>query len=112
VELVQHVTDDTRAQFAGQILPDSEAAPLEEHLLICLDCAERLLAELEFVAAMRGARAQIREVESPSGDCCMAPVGRRLALEEGMDITCAAPRSKPRRCWGRGTSSDFAGKPS
>ena len=44
-------------------LRGSESEPLEEHLLICSECQERLDAELEFVAVMRGAAAKIREAE-------------------------------------------------
>ena len=45
-----------------QALPESDVIPLKEHLMIYPDCRERLHAEIEFVTAMRGAAAQIREV--------------------------------------------------
>jgi hypothetical protein len=38
VEIVEHVSDDTLEQHAMLTLPDSESGPLEEHLLICLEC--------------------------------------------------------------------------
>jgi hypothetical protein len=63
VESVQHVTDDLLERFAIKTLPGSESGPLEEHLLICLECRDRLDAEIEFVAAMRGAARRIREQE-------------------------------------------------
>jgi hypothetical protein len=62
VEIVQHVTDDTLERYAMQTLPEPEVGPLEQHLLICGECRERLDAEIEFVVAMRGAAAKIRRV--------------------------------------------------
>ena len=46
-----------------QTLPEPESGPLEEHLLICGECRDRLDAEIEFVTAMRSAAAKIREEE-------------------------------------------------
>ncbi len=46
-----------------QALPESDVISLEEHLLICPDCRERLQAELDFVTAIRGAAAKVREAE-------------------------------------------------
>jgi predicted anti-sigma-YlaC factor YlaD len=60
---VQHVTDDSLELYAMQALPQSDAIPMEEHLRICPDCRERLQAEIEFVAAMRGAAVTIRKIE-------------------------------------------------
>lgn len=63
MEIVQHVSDDTLERYVMQTLPESESGPLEEHTLICPDCRERLQAELDFVTAMRGAAAKVREAE-------------------------------------------------
>jgi hypothetical protein len=63
VELVQHVTDDLLVRYAMQSLPGSDVIPLEEHLLTCPECLERLQAELEFVTAMRDAAVTIWEGE-------------------------------------------------
>jgi hypothetical protein len=52
VEIVQHATDDLLVRYALQSLPGSDVIPLEEHLLACPDCRERLKTELEFVTAM------------------------------------------------------------
>ena len=60
---VPHISDDTLERFAMESLRGSESEPLEEHLLICSECQERLDAELEFVAAMTSAAAEIREAE-------------------------------------------------
>ena len=44
-------------------LPEPEAGPLLEHLLICGECRERLDAEIEYVTAVRVAATKIREQE-------------------------------------------------
>jgi hypothetical protein len=70
VEFVEHVTDDTLERYAMESLRGSESEPLEEHLLVCSECQERLDAELEFVAAMTSAAAKIRDGEGdPAIDC-------------------------------------------
>lgn len=61
--IVQHVTDGLLERYAMQTLPDSESGPLEEHLLICQLCRDRLQADTDFVTAMRGAAAEIRQQE-------------------------------------------------
>jgi hypothetical protein len=63
VEIVRHVSDDTLERYAMQTLPESESGPLEEHILICPDCRERLQAEIDFVTAMWGAAGKVREAE-------------------------------------------------
>jgi len=63
VEIVPHVSDDTLERFAMESLRGSESEPLEEHLLICPGCRERLKATDEFVTAMTSAAAKIREAE-------------------------------------------------
>ena len=63
MEIVPHISDDTLERYAMESLRGSESQPLEEHLLVCSECQERLDAELEFVAVMRGAAAKIREAE-------------------------------------------------
>jgi hypothetical protein len=60
---IGYVTDDTVERYAMKSLPESEAGTLEGHLLICQSCRERLLAEIEYVTAMRAAAAKIREAE-------------------------------------------------
>ena len=57
---VAHISDNDLENFAMQTLPDSETGPLEEHLLVCGDCRDRLDAEIEFVTAMREAAVTIR----------------------------------------------------
>jgi anti-sigma factor RsiW len=57
---VEHVTDDTLERYAMRFLPAPESDRLEEHLLICSACRDRLTATEEYVAAMRSAAAKIR----------------------------------------------------
>jgi hypothetical protein len=42
-------------------LPESEAAPLENHLLVCRKCRDRLESTEQYVAAMRSAAGKFRE---------------------------------------------------
>jgi hypothetical protein len=63
VEIVQHITDESLERYAMQMLPESELGPLEEHLLTCPNCLDRLQAEIEFVAAMRDAAVTVRNTE-------------------------------------------------
>jgi len=42
-----------------QTLPEAELAPLEEHLLICAECRDRLEATERYVAAIRAAAAKL-----------------------------------------------------
>jgi hypothetical protein len=63
VEIVQHVMDDSLERYAMQMFPDSELGPLEEHLLTCPNCLDRLQSEIEFVTVMRDAAMRIREGE-------------------------------------------------
>jgi hypothetical protein len=67
VEFVEHISADRLEACAMQTLPDSETWPLEEHLLICQSCLDRLQADIDFVTAMRGAATKIREQEQKEG---------------------------------------------
>ena len=52
---MQHATDDTMERYAMRTLPEPEAGPLEEHLLIYSECRDRLESTDEFVATMKAA---------------------------------------------------------
>jgi hypothetical protein len=52
---VQHIAEDSLEQYAMGAVPEPEVAPLEEHLLICAACQDRLQAADDYVAAMRAA---------------------------------------------------------
>ena len=51
---MQHVTDETLERYAMRTLPRRKIEPLEEHLLICSECRDRLQIEIDLVTAMRG----------------------------------------------------------
>jgi anti-sigma factor RsiW len=62
---VEHIGEDDLEQYAMQTLPESACLTLEEHLLICPECRERLTAMDEYLAAMRSAAKQIKDSEIP-----------------------------------------------
>jgi anti-sigma factor RsiW len=62
VEIVQHVSEDDLERYAMRFLPAPESEQLEEHLLICAECRDRLEATDECVATMKAAAAKIREI--------------------------------------------------
>jgi hypothetical protein len=53
VILVQHVFDDTPGRYAMQTLPEPDAGPLVEHLVVCQSCRDRLTATDPYVVASR-----------------------------------------------------------
>ena len=57
MEIVQHATEDDLERYAMRTLPAPEVESLEEHLLICAECRDRLTATDQFVAAMKAAAA-------------------------------------------------------
>jgi uncharacterized CHY-type Zn-finger protein len=61
VEIVEHAADDTLERYAMRTLPAPEVESLEEHLLICGGCRDRLTAADEYVSATRAAAAKIRQ---------------------------------------------------
>ncbi len=52
---MRHISEDLLDQYALKKLPESEAAALEEHLLICPKCQDRLQLTEDFIAALRAA---------------------------------------------------------
>ncbi len=60
MEIVQHASDDILERHAMRTLSVAETGPLEDHLLMCPECRDRLKSEIEFVAAMRGAAVKTR----------------------------------------------------
>jgi uncharacterized CHY-type Zn-finger protein len=56
-----HVNDDTLERYAMRPLPSPESERLEEHLLICSACRDRLQFTNEYVAAMKTAAKTQRE---------------------------------------------------
>ena len=55
MEFVEHATDDTLERHSMRSLPAPESDRLEEHLLVCQSCRDRLTATDEYVAAMKAA---------------------------------------------------------
>jgi hypothetical protein len=60
IESVEHISEDDLERYAMQRIPGTESGPLEEHLLICLECQDRIQSEIDFVVAMRSAAANSR----------------------------------------------------
>jgi hypothetical protein len=52
---VEHISEDDLERYATQRIPGTESGPLEEHLLICRECQDRIQSEIDFVIAMRSA---------------------------------------------------------
>ncbi len=50
-----HIPEDDLELYALDRLADDKAAPVEEHLLVCEQCRERLSGLDEYVKAMRAA---------------------------------------------------------
>ena len=57
-----HIDEDDLEAYALDRLPEEAAAPIEEHLLICEECQDRLLEWDEFLRAMLGALPEFRAV--------------------------------------------------
>ncbi len=58
--LGRHTADEVLEQYSMGKLPESEAGPLEEHLLVCAECQDRLQQSDAFVAATRAAARKLR----------------------------------------------------
>jgi anti-sigma factor RsiW len=58
VVFVDHIPEDLLELYSLGRLDESQLAPVEEHLLICHDCQDRLEGIDEFVAALRSAVGQ------------------------------------------------------
>lgn len=50
-----HIDDDALEAYSLGRLADADAAPVEEHLLVCAECRDRLAEWDEYVRAMRSA---------------------------------------------------------
>jgi anti-sigma factor RsiW len=51
----EHITDDDLDLYSLARLPEPACAVVEEHLLVCMDCQERLTGWDEYARAMRSA---------------------------------------------------------
>ena len=61
---VEHVSEDDLERYATRTLPATELDRLEEHLLICSACRDRLQTTDEYVMAMRSAAGKTRDDEN------------------------------------------------
>lgn len=61
MRFVEHIGDDDLEHYAMRTLPESACAALEDHLLTCQPCRDRLTATDAYVVAMCSAAAKIRE---------------------------------------------------
>lgn len=52
---MRHLSDEQIEDFTRLTLTPSEIAPVEEHLLICESCRERVVAAEDYAASMRRA---------------------------------------------------------
>ena len=50
-----HIAEETLERYAMARLSEAELVPVEEHLLLCQDCRERVAWLEDFVCAMRSA---------------------------------------------------------
>jgi hypothetical protein len=59
-----HVSDAHLELYAMNALAEMDMQRVEEHLLVCAECRERLNSTDEYVDAMRAATKEAREEES------------------------------------------------
>ena len=57
---VEHIGDDHLEQYTMRTLPASACAAVEDYLLICSECRDRLTAADEYVVAMKAAAGKSR----------------------------------------------------
>ena len=93
MEIVQHATDDTLERYSMRTLPAPEVESLEEHLLICSECRDRLESTEQYVAAMRAAAAKIRR--GGKGIAAMWADGGGKIVAEIVAETVARERYRP-----------------
>lgn len=55
-----HIDDDTLEAYSLGRLADAESAPIEEHMLVCAECRERLAGWDGYVRAMVAASRRLR----------------------------------------------------
>ncbi len=60
---VHHMDAEEIERYSLGDLPEREAAPFDEHLLICGLCRTKVEASDAYLAAMRGAASLVRQAE-------------------------------------------------
>lgn len=61
----KHPSEDALEEYALGLLAEEDAAELEEHLLVCASCQDRLRETDEFIAAMREATRRWQQAPPP-----------------------------------------------
>jgi hypothetical protein len=67
LECDKHIDEDALEEYCFNRLTESESEKLEEHVLGCPECAERLEDRFEFIACMKRAVELFEENNSKSG---------------------------------------------
>ena len=62
-----HISGNDLELYAMERLPESDTAPVEEHLLVCEECRERLAGWDAYIRAVRKATEVRRSPSSRSG---------------------------------------------
>jgi anti-sigma factor ChrR (cupin superfamily) len=62
-----HISDDWLERYAMGTLHEAHVAKVEEHLLICHGCQDRLKATDEYIAAMRRAAEKLEREDEIKG---------------------------------------------
>jgi hypothetical protein len=81
-----HIADELLERYSMRAVSEEECAPLEEHLLICEECRERLVQWDGYIRAMRAAAAELRQ--RPELTAWLAQVfrGQRLVWALGFTL--------------------------
>ena len=68
-----HIEEDVLEKYVMRALPAASIADVEEHLLACLLCQNRLVEVDEFIAVFRTAIAQLDARPAPEARCISSP---------------------------------------
>ena len=90
VDPAGHATDEIIEKFAMGKLPESEVAPLEEHMLVCHACQDRLEQMDSFLRATKAAVAKPPEPSLRGRLATMAAGTPRSVWAVGLAVVCAA----------------------
>lgn len=63
--MTAHIDDETLERYSLGRLTDTELAPVEDHLLICTECQDKLAEADEYTRVMRAALAELPPREAP-----------------------------------------------
>jgi hypothetical protein len=73
----EHIPEDLLESYAMEKLAELEAKPVEEHLLGCVECQERLAETDSFLGTMRAASKEIEDQKKRSGPKAARVIRRR-----------------------------------